>query len=124
MIAAVAATLIGGAAFAQSYPSRPITIIVPFGPGSATDTITRVVGQKLSEVLKQSVVVENKAGANGALAAQYVARSAPDGHTLFMSTNSPQSAAPFLNKTIGYDPIKDFTCWWYIRASRSIRSRS
>jgi tripartite-type tricarboxylate transporter receptor subunit TctC len=109
MIAAVAATLIGGAAFAQNYPSRPITIIVPFGPGSATDTITRVVGQKLSEVLKQSVVVENKAGANGALAAQYVARSAPDGHTLFMSTNSPQSAAPFLNKTIAYDPIKDFT---------------
>jgi tripartite-type tricarboxylate transporter receptor subunit TctC len=96
-------------AHAQSYPSKPINFIVPFGAGSATDTITRVVGQKLSEVLKQTVVVENRPGANGALAGLYVARSAPDGHTLFMSTNSPHSAAPFLMKTVAYDPIKDFT---------------
>jgi tripartite-type tricarboxylate transporter receptor subunit TctC len=96
-------------AMAQNYPSKPITIIVPFGAGSATDTITRVVGQKLSEVLKQSVVVENRAGANGALAGLYVARAAPDGYTLFMSTNSPHSAAPFLMKSVAYDPIKDFT---------------
>jgi tripartite-type tricarboxylate transporter receptor subunit TctC len=97
------------AAAAQSYPSKPITFIVPFGAGSATDTITRVLAQKLSEVLKQSIVVENRPGANGALAALYVARAAPDGYTLFMTTNSPHSAAPFLNKTIGYDPVKDFT---------------
>jgi len=109
VIVAAAATLFSVASFAQSYPSKPITFIVPFGAGSATDTITRVVGQKLSEVLKQSVVVENRPGANGALAGLYVARSAPDGHTLFMSTNSPHSAAPFLMKNVAYDPIKDFT---------------
>jgi len=99
----------GLAAHADTYPSKPITIIVPFGPGSATDTIARVVAQHLGAVLKQSVVVEARPGANGALSALYVARSAPDGYTLFMSTNSPHSAAPFLMKNIGYDPVKDFT---------------
>jgi tripartite-type tricarboxylate transporter receptor subunit TctC len=68
-----------------------------------------VVGQHLSNVLKQTVVVETRPGANGALAALYVARAAPDGYTLFMSTNSPHSAAPFLMKNVSYDPVKDFT---------------
>lgn len=102
-------TLLGLPADAQNYPSKPITFIVPFGAGSATDTITRVVSQKLGEVLKQSIVVENRPGANGALAGLYVARAAPDGHTLFMTTNSPHSAAPFLMKNVAYDPVKDFT---------------
>ncbi len=93
----------------QGYPSKPITMIVPFGPGSATDTIARIIGQHLSTALNQTIVVENKAGANGAIAAAHVARSAPDGYTLFMSTNSPHSAAPSLMKTIAYDPVKDFT---------------
>ena len=100
---------VGTQADAQSYPSKPITIIVPFGPGSATDTITRVVAQELSVALKQSVVVENRVGANGAIAGQFVARAAPDGHTLFMSTNSPHSAVPFLMKNPPYDAAKDFT---------------
>src|SRR2546423_2084768 len=102
------AVLLSLAAHADTYPSKPITIIVPFGPGSGTDTITRVLAQHLGTVLKQSVVVEARPGANGALAALYVARSAPDGYTLFMSTNSPHSAAPFLMKNVGYDPLKDF----------------
>jgi tripartite-type tricarboxylate transporter receptor subunit TctC len=102
------ALLLSVAAHADTYPGKPITIIVPFGPGSGTDTITRVVAQPLGTALKQSVVVENRAGANGALAALYVARSAPDGYTLFMSTNSPHSAVPFLMKNPGYDPVKDF----------------
>jgi tripartite-type tricarboxylate transporter receptor subunit TctC len=106
MLAGIAAT---APAMAQAYPTKPITFIVPFGAGSATDTITRVVGQKLSEVLKQSVVVENRPGANGALAGLYVARATPDGYTLFMTTNSPHSAAPFLMKNVAYDPVKDFT---------------
>ena len=93
---------------AETYPSKPITIVVPFGPGSATDTITRVVAQHLTAGLNQSIVVETRPGANGAIAAAYVARAAPDGYTLFMSTNSPHSAAPTLNKSIAYDPIKDF----------------
>jgi tripartite-type tricarboxylate transporter receptor subunit TctC len=102
------ALLFGVSAHANTYPSKPITIIVPFGPGSATDTISRVVAQHLGAALKQSVVVEDRPGANGALAALYVARSAPDGYTLFMSTNSPHSAVPFLMKNPGYDPVKDF----------------
>ncbi len=113
ILVAAAATLLGIAASdqgcAQGYPNKPITIIVPFGPGSATDTITRVIGQHLGVALKQSVVVETRPGANGALAALYVARSAPDGYTLFMSTNSPHSAVPFLMKNVAYDPVKDFT---------------
>ena len=102
------AVLLSLPAHAETYPSKPITFIVPFGPGSGTDTITRVAAQHLGAALKQSVVVEDRPGANGALAALYVARSAPDGYTLFMSTNSPHSAAPFLMKNVGYDPLKDF----------------
>jgi tripartite-type tricarboxylate transporter receptor subunit TctC len=108
LLVAASLALSSPAAQAQPYPNRPITIVVPFGAGSATDTVTRVVAQPLSIALKQSVVVENKPGANGAIAAAYVARSAPDGYTLFMSTNSPHSAAPFLARNIGYDPVKDF----------------
>jgi tripartite-type tricarboxylate transporter receptor subunit TctC len=99
---------VGSDSNAQGYPNKPITIIVPFGPGSATDTITRVVAQPLGVALKQTVVVETRPGANGALAALFVARAAPDGYTLFMSTNSPHSAVPFLMKNVAYDPIKDF----------------
>jgi tripartite-type tricarboxylate transporter receptor subunit TctC len=105
---AAAAQALAHSARAQGYPSKPITIIVPFGPGSGSDTITRVLAQHLGAALKQSVVVEDRPGANGALAGLYVARAAPDGYTLFMGTNSPHSAAPFLMKNVGYDPVKDF----------------
>ena len=90
------------------YPNKPITLIVPFGPGSTTDTISRIIAQHLGQALNQSIVIENRPGANGAIAAAYVARAAPDGYTLLMSTNSPHSAAPSLNKSIAYDPVKDF----------------
>ena len=108
LMVAASLALSTAATRADTYPSKAITIIVPFGAGSATDTITRVAAQHLSVALKQNVVVENKPGANGAIAAAFVARSAPDGYTLFMSTNSPHSAAPYLNRNIGYDPAKDF----------------
>jgi tripartite-type tricarboxylate transporter receptor subunit TctC len=98
----------GFAAGAEPFPQKPITIVVPFGAGSGTDAVTRVLAQPLSIALKQTVIVENKPGANGAIAAAQVARAAPDGYTLLMSTNSPHSAAPTLNKVINYDPIKDF----------------
>jgi tripartite-type tricarboxylate transporter receptor subunit TctC len=106
---AAGALLLSLAAHADTYPSKPITLVVPFGPGSATDTIARVLGQQLGGALRQSVIVEDRPGANGALSALFVARSAPDGYTLFMSTNSPHSAVPFLMKNVGYDPVKDFT---------------
>ena len=108
ILVAACATLFGVAANAQNYPSKPITIVVPFGPGSGTDVITRIIAQPLGVALNQSIVIENKVGANGAIAATQVARAAPDGYTLLMSTNSPHSAAPSLNKTISYDPVKDF----------------
>ena len=103
-----AAATLAQPAQAEPYPGKPITIVVPFGPGSGTDTVTRVVAQPLGIALKQTIVIENKPGANGTIAATQVARSAPDGHTLLMSTNSPHSAAPSLNKNLAYDPIKDF----------------
>ena len=108
VVLAAAVTFASAAAHAQGYPNRPITLIVPFGAGSGTDTVSRVIGQPLSIALKQNIVIENKPGANGAIAALYVARSAPDGYTLFMSTNSPHSAQPFLAKSVSYDPVKDF----------------
>ena len=97
------------ALLADNYPSKPITLVAVFGPGSASDTICRVIAQPLSVALNESVIVESRPGANGALAALYVARSASDGHTLLMATNSPLSTAPFLMKNVSYDPVKDFT---------------
>src|SRR5438045_4806563 len=100
--------LAASSAGAQQYPTRPITIVVPFAAGSGTDLITRLIGQQLSVALNQSVVVENKAGASGVIAATYVARAAPDGYTLLMATNSTHSANPSLFKSLSYDPVKDF----------------
>jgi tripartite-type tricarboxylate transporter receptor subunit TctC len=100
--------MFSASAQAETYPSRPITIVVPFAPGSGTDSIARIVGQHLSTALNQSVVIDNKVGASGILAATYVARAAPDGYTLLMATNSTHSANPYLFKSIGYDPVKDF----------------
>ena len=94
---------------AQTYPTKPVKIVVPFGAGSATDTVARQVGQLLSEALGQQFIVDNKAGANGSIGAEFVAKSAPDGYTLIMSTNTPHAANPSLMKKINYDPVKDFT---------------
>ena len=92
----------------DAYPNRPITIVVPFGAGSGSDIGARVIGQKLGEAMGQSVVIDNKPGANGSIAASYVAKTKPDGYTLFVGTNSTHGANPALLKDIRYDPIKDF----------------
>ena len=105
---ALASTATFPLAAAEIYPSRPITIIVPFGPGSGTDIVARIIGQHLGTALKANVVVDDRPGANGGLAAAYVAKAAPDGYTLLMATNSPMSSNPFLLKNVGYDPVKDF----------------
>ncbi len=105
---AVAAVLFGAAAFADDFPSRPITFVSVFGPGSASDTICRIIADPLSAAFKQPVVVEDRPGADGAVAAQYVQHANPDGYTLMMATNSPLSADPFLLREVSYDPIKDF----------------
>lgn len=106
---AAAALLCATTAFAQApYPSQRVTIVVPFPPGAATDTLARTVAKKLSENWNQTVVVENKAGATGGIGAQYVARSAPDGYTLLMATSSSHTMGPQMKKKPMFDSIKDF----------------
>jgi tripartite-type tricarboxylate transporter receptor subunit TctC len=101
-------TLFAGSAAAQ-YPSKPIRLVVPFPPSGAADLAARVVVQPLSQALGQSIVIDNKAGADGAIAGTDVQRSAPDGYTLLFGTNTGMCAAPAMRKTPPYDPINDFT---------------
>ena len=90
------------------YPSRSITMVIPFPPGGPTDVTGRVLAEKLSTVLKQTIIVENKPGASANIGAQYVANAQPDGYTLLFSTGGTHGINPFLYKNIGYDPVKDF----------------
>jgi len=92
-----------------SYPNEPISLVVPFSPGSGTDAVARQVASHLSQRLGQPVVVDNKAGASAQIAAAYVAKAKPDGYTLFMTTNTSHSANPHMFKNLRYDPINDFT---------------
>jgi len=108
-IAVCGLALVAAPATAQHYPARQVTIVVPFGPGSATDSTARVIAQNLQESLGQPFVIENKAGGGGLIAASSVARAAPDGYTLLVTTNTTHSAAQGLFKNVPYDPIKDFT---------------
>lgn len=104
-----AALFTAPAAHAADYPAKPISLIVPFPAGSGTDAVGRIFGAELATILGQQVVVENKPGANATIAANYVARAKPDGYTLFVTTNTSHSAAPWLMKNVPYDPVKDFT---------------
>jgi tripartite-type tricarboxylate transporter receptor subunit TctC len=108
ILVAAAAALFSAALYADDYPSRPITMVAVFGPGSASDTICRIIADPLSAAFKQPIVVDDRPGADGALAALFVHHAAPDGYTLLMGTNSPLSADPFLHKDVNYDPVKDF----------------
>ena len=108
MFVMAAALLVAVPAFAQ-FPNKPFRIVVPFGAGSATDLISRVIGSSVSAAVGQPVVIDNKAGADGAIAASEVAKAAPDGYTLLMATNSPLSVVPAMKKAPPYDPIADFT---------------
>ena len=102
-------SLLAFSATAQTYPSKPVKLVVPFPAGSATDQVARVVGAELQQALGQPFIVENKAGAQGAIAASEVAKAAPDGYTLMLTTNTPQAANVSLFKKLQYDPVKDFT---------------
>jgi tripartite-type tricarboxylate transporter receptor subunit TctC len=93
---------------AQNYPSRPVKLIVPFPAGSATDQVARLTGAELQAAFGQPFLVENKAGAQGSIAAAETAKSAPDGYTLMVTTNTPQAANVSLFKKLSYDPVRDF----------------
>jgi tripartite-type tricarboxylate transporter receptor subunit TctC len=111
-LAALAAALLAPAAQAQApaaYPDKPITFIVPFAAGSATDQLARALGTAVTEQTRQAVVVDNKAGASGMMAAQAAARAAPDGYTVLITTNTTHAANEHLYRKLPYDPVKDFT---------------
>jgi tripartite-type tricarboxylate transporter receptor subunit TctC len=108
-LALLAAAALPAAALAQTaYPSKPVTFVVPFAAGSATDQLARALGQSLTEQSKQAVVVENKAGASGMMAAQAAARAPADGYTVLITTNTTHAANEHLYKKMPYDPVKDF----------------
>ncbi|MFZ7311159.1 MULTISPECIES: Bug family tripartite tricarboxylate transporter substrate binding protein [Comamonas] len=109
LLLATAATVVAGSALAQqAWPAKPITLIVPFPAGGPTDVVSRIVGKELADRLKQPVIVENRAGASGSIAAMQVKRAAPDGYTL-MTLATPTLFAPLFYKGAGYDVTKDFT---------------
>ena len=94
---------------AQDYPTKPLAIVIPFGPGSGTDQLARAVGAALASATRVTVLIDNKAGANGFIAAQFVARAAPDGATILLTTNTTHAANQHLYRKLPYDPVKDFT---------------
>ena len=95
-------------AAAQSFPDKPITFVVPFGPGSATDQLARAIGQGVTEITGQTVVIENKPGASAMIGAADVARATPDGYRVLITTNTTHAANQHLFKSLSYDPVKDF----------------
>lgn len=97
-----------GAAWAQSYPNRPIRAIVPFAAGSATDIVARTFADQMAKTLGQSIVIENRPGANGLIGADAVAKATPDGYTILIGTNSTNAAAPALFNNVPFDMNKDF----------------
>ncbi|RST53310.1 tripartite tricarboxylate transporter substrate binding protein [Variovorax sp. MHTC-1] len=106
---ALAALLAAGAAAAQTFPDKPITFVVPFAAGSATDQIARALGNGVTAETKQPVVIDNKAGASGFIASQQVAKAPADGYTVLITTNTTHAANEHLFKKLPYDPVKDFS---------------
>ena len=106
-------------AAAQSWPAKPVKMIVPFPAGGPTDVLTRALAEKLSAAWGQAVVVDNKPGAGGTIGSDFVAKSAPDGYTLLMATSSTHSIGPYLGK-VPYDPQKDFTPIVYVGKATNI----
>jgi len=102
------AALHAAGALAQAWPAKPIRLLVPFPPGGSTDIVARIVAQKLSERLGQSIVIENRGGAGGTLGTAVVARAAPDGYTLTVGSTSTHVVAPSVYTRLDYDPVKDF----------------
>jgi len=107
-MALVAALLVTGSVHAQDYPTRPITLVVPYSAGGGNDTMARIVAEKMSRTLGQQIVIENKGGAGGSIATRQVAKAAPDGYTLGLGGTGTLAINPTLYHNVGYDPRKDF----------------
>ena len=107
IVSVLALALLGAAAHAQDWPARPVRLIAPYAAGGNSDGIARITAQRLTEALGQTFVVENRLGGNGALAAEAVARAAPDGYTLLWGATPPLTINPALTK-LSYDPVRDF----------------
>lgn len=108
-LTSIAAFALALGAHAQTYPSNPVKFVVPFPPGSQTDQVARLVGAELQVELGQAIVIDNRPGAQGGIGAEYVAKSPPDGYTLFVTTGGVQAANASLFKKLNYDPVRDFT---------------
>ncbi len=120
LVAATACLALATVPARAEYPDRPVTLVVPYSAGSQTDSVARLIAQALQEKLGQPFLVENKAGSSGIVAALTVARAAPDGYTLMVTTNTTHAAAPGLFKNVPYDPVKDFTAIAQIGIFRSV----
>src|SRR5947207_15470265 len=108
LIAMMVAMLLGSGAYAQSWPQKPVRFIVPFPPGGATDISARLLGERLTQIWGQTVVIENRGGAGGGVGAAEAARAAPDGYTLCVPSGSAVTAHHRLYAKLNYDPEKDF----------------
>jgi tripartite-type tricarboxylate transporter receptor subunit TctC len=109
LTAALLSALAAAPAWAQAWPAKPVRIVLQFPPGGSTDAVARILAQSLSASLGQQVLVENRPGADGAIAGDLVARAEPDGHTFFLASNTPMMQVPLLKKSPPYDPVKSFT---------------
>src|SRR5260221_1198055 len=107
IVALAAALAIAANATAKTYPTRPVTVVVGFAPGGGTDTVARVMQRKLGEYLGQSIVVENRAGAGGAIPPDAGAKAAPDGYTILLATIAALAVAPHPNSKFPYKPLRD-----------------
>ena len=95
-------------AYGENYPNKPVTLVVTAAPGGVTDILARTLGQRLSKIWGQQVIVENKPGASNQIGATFVANSAPDGYTMLVSPEATFVVNPWLYKNLPYDPVKDF----------------
>ncbi len=113
----IAALMLAAQSFAQGFPSKPVRMVVPFPPGGSSDVVGRILGERLSEVWHQPMLIDNKAGAGTTIASAFVAGSAPDGYTLYLQGVSTHASAGALYKNISFDPVKSFTMVGNVTAS-------
>lgn len=109
VVAVIGLSAITGTVLAQNFPAKPISIVVGYPAGGSTDVIARLIGQKMSASMGQPVIIENKPGAAGQIGAAAVAKAQPDGYTILFTNMGPNAIAPSLNKSVTYDPVKDFS---------------